>query len=106
MFDTADEAGDGYLTLPQFQQLIEGIGIETILDSVGWKSGKSVVLQVYSILQKIENECQGQVNLQQFLDLMSSLLPAECAKTSTKSKTRRSHPNTAGPVWNLFTPPN
>ena len=102
IFDAADEAGDGYLTLPHFQQVIESNGIENILHSVGWKSGKSVVVQVYSILQSIEKEHQGQVNLHQYLDLMSSLLPGECAKTSTKTRRKPVH---NAPVWDIFTPP-
>jgi len=117
VFDDADVTGSGELTLEQFQLMIETLGVENILNQLGWKSSRNVIPQIFKITTRIDAEFEGKVNLRQFLNLMTTLLPSEvspgmsdkrkisqppAAQIQTPQQRTRKTASAPPPVWDMF----
>mmetsp|Transcript_70261 Transcript_70261/g.106292 ORF Transcript_70261/g.106292 Transcript_70261/m.106292 type:complete len:245 (+) Transcript_70261:157-891(+) len=105
VFDEYDTEGEGDMTVDEFHNMMDTIGVENLLFQLGWKSPKAVP-QIFTIIKTIETEYNGTVTLEQYLNLMSTLLPSETQNIGSSAARREKNARKSGPaVWDMFSKP-
>ena len=81
--------------------MVDTIGVENLLFQMGWKSPKAVP-QIFTIIKSIENDYHGTVTIEQYLNLMSTLLPSETQNIGSSAARRESNARKGTAVWDMF----
>jgi len=83
--------------------MIDTVGVENLLFQLGWKSPKGVVTQIYNIIQRIDSEFNGAINTENYLNLMSTLLPSETQNIGSSAARREQNARKQETqLWDMF----